>query len=109
MKITKIEIENYKSIKEKIAINFNANFFGLLGFNGAGKSNILNAINIINTNDKEIKYSDICNRDNLDSNNKSAIRIAYFMTNLSDIELNVEIFEQLLKKKFTENVSMPNG
>ena len=48
MRITKVEIQNYKSIKESIAINFyNGLPTVLIGKNGSGKSNILEALNAI--------------------------------------------------------------
>ena len=66
MELTKIEIENYKSIKSPIAITFSKNFpTVLIGKNGSGKSNILEAIERIaatNSNflgryePKELKY-----------------------------------------------------
>lgn len=48
MKITKIEVQNYKSIKEPIEINFyNGLPTVLIGKNGSGKTNILEALNAI--------------------------------------------------------------
>ena len=48
MRITKIEITNYKSIKEPIEINFyNGLPTVLIGKNGSGKTNILEALNAI--------------------------------------------------------------
>lgn len=48
MKITKIEIKEYKSIKEPIEINFYDNLpTVLIGKNGSGKTNILEALDTI--------------------------------------------------------------
>ena len=48
MKITKIEITNYKSIKEPVEINFyNGLPTVLIGKNGSGKTNILEALSAI--------------------------------------------------------------
>lgn len=48
MRITKIEITNYKSIKEPVEINFyNGLPTVLIGKNGSGKTNILEALNAI--------------------------------------------------------------
>ena len=48
MKITRIEIKEYKSIKEPIEINFYDNLpTVLIGKNGSGKTNILEALNAI--------------------------------------------------------------
>lgn len=48
MRITKIEIQNYKSIKESVEINFyNGLPTVLIGKNGSGKTNILEALNAI--------------------------------------------------------------
>lgn len=48
MKITKIEIQEYKSIKEPIEINFYDNLpTVLIGKNGSGKTNILEALDTI--------------------------------------------------------------
>lgn len=53
MRITKIEIANYKSIKEPVEINFYNGFpTVLIGKNGSGKTNILEALSaIVETND----------------------------------------------------------
>lgn len=53
MRITKIEIANYKSIKEPVEINFYNGFpTVLIGKNGSGKTNILEALSAIaETND----------------------------------------------------------
>lgn len=48
MKVTRIEIEKYKSIKEPIEINFDDNLpTVLIGKNGSGKTNILEALDAI--------------------------------------------------------------
>ena len=48
MKITRIEIKEYKSIKEPIEINFYDNLpTVLIGKNGSGKTNILEALDAI--------------------------------------------------------------
>lgn len=48
MKITKIEIHNYKSIKEPVEINlYNGLPTVLIGKNGSGKTNILEALSAI--------------------------------------------------------------
>lgn len=48
MRITKIEIANYKSIKEPVEINFyNGLPTVLIGKNGSGKTNILEALSAI--------------------------------------------------------------
>ncbi len=48
MRITKIEIANYKSIKEPVEINFYNGFpTVLIGKNGSGKTNILEALSAI--------------------------------------------------------------
>ena len=48
MRITKIEIQNYKSIKESVKINFyNGLPTVLIGKNGSGKTNILEALSAI--------------------------------------------------------------
>ena len=48
MRITKIEIQNYKSIKEPVEINFyNGLPTVLIGKNGSGKTNILEALSAI--------------------------------------------------------------
>ena len=48
MKITRIEIKKYKSIKEPIEINFYDNLpTVLIGKNGSGKTNILEALDTI--------------------------------------------------------------
>lgn len=48
MRITKIEITNYKSIKEPVEINFyNGLPTVLIGKNGSGKTNILEALSAI--------------------------------------------------------------
>ena len=48
MELTKIEIENYKSIKSPIAITFSKNLpTVLIGKNGSGKTNVLEALSAI--------------------------------------------------------------
>lgn len=48
MRITKIEIANYKSIKEPVEINFyNGLPTVLIGKNGSGKTNILEALSAL--------------------------------------------------------------
>ena len=48
MRITKVEIQNYKSIKEPVEINFyNGSPIVLIGKNGSGKTSILEALSAI--------------------------------------------------------------
>jgi predicted ATPase len=44
MKIKKLEINNYKSIKKEQMIDFSVPFISLVGKNGSGKTNVLDAI-----------------------------------------------------------------
>ncbi|VEU79973.1 AAA family ATPase [Haploplasma axanthum] len=47
MRIKEIEIEKYKSIKEKQKIDFTSQLIIFVGKNGSGKTNILDAIHTI--------------------------------------------------------------
>ena len=75
MKITQVEIKNYKSIK-KVVIPFqeygsysnksNTCFF--VGLNETGKTSILEALDIINKDFSEFNYDEICYKPALDEN-----------------------------------------
>lgn len=71
MKITKIKIENFKSIKE---IEFDLKKYGssyttmLVGINESGKSNILEAMSYLNTPEDGFDYNVIHNQKDEDNN-----------------------------------------
>lgn len=71
MKITKIKIENFKSIKE---IEFDLKKYGssyatiLVGINESGKSNILDAMSYLDTPEGEFDYNVIHNQKDEDNN-----------------------------------------
>lgn len=44
MRLNKIEIKGFKSFGDKTIINFNSGVTGIVGPNGCGKSNIVDAI-----------------------------------------------------------------
>lgn len=46
MRITKIEIENFRSIREKIPVYISNTFTAFIGPNNVGKSNVLRALNL---------------------------------------------------------------
>jgi len=58
MKIEKIEITNFRSIREKLLIEAsNSNFKIFIGPNNSGKSNILRAINLFFNKETEPRVS----------------------------------------------------
>ena len=59
MKVTKVEIYNYKSIGEKCVIDFDDKSTTLVGKSNVGKTNILEAIEFA-FNDKPLKTEHIC-------------------------------------------------
>lgn len=59
MKITKVEIYNYKSIGEKCVIDFDEKSTILVGKSNVGKTNILEALRFA-FNDKPLEAKDIC-------------------------------------------------
>ena len=62
MEITKIEISNFKSIKDSVTLNFNKNKPDvLIGKNGSGKTNILVALYLIFLGNTSDGYSDLYN------------------------------------------------
>lgn len=56
MKIKKIKIKNYRSIKSEISINFDSELI-IIGPNNSGKTNFLKAINLFFNGYKENQYS----------------------------------------------------
>ena len=47
MKLKKIEIENYKNLAQSFSFNDNDGYIALIGLNGSGKSNLLEAISVL--------------------------------------------------------------
>lgn len=99
MKIKEIRIDNFKSISE-ITIPFNV--YGrnktksattiFVGINESGKSNILEALKLINTGFEDLEFDQICNKSNQDD-------ISYV-----DIWLELEIVNQeFYRKKLIEH------
>ena len=94
MEITKIKIENFKSIKE---IEFDLKKYGssyttmLVGINESGKSNILEAMSYLNTPEGEFDYNVIHHQK--DEDNKPV----NFLFSLA--------FEQREKEKYVEEVT----
>src|SRR5918998_3216282 len=44
MQVSKLEIKGFKSFGDKVSINFNEGITGIVGPNGCGKSNVVDAI-----------------------------------------------------------------
>ncbi|MGL6125002.1 MAG: AAA family ATPase [Metamycoplasmataceae bacterium] len=101
MDFSSIKIRNFKSIRDEITIDLKENFNFMLGLNGVGKSNIIEAINFINEKDKSIKYKNYSHHDDIDDSND--ISISYYLNNFtnSDInELNNIIKEPFIQRGF---------
>jgi len=47
MQLTKLEIKGFKSFGDKITINFNEGVTAIVGPNGCGKSNVVDAIPLV--------------------------------------------------------------
>jgi len=94
MKIKKVTINNFKSIKDEVSFEIkkiaNKNCFILLGINESGESNILEAISLLNPEQK-IDYNIDCNSEAEEENKK--ISITY--------ELQIDNYD-FYKKQFIE-------
>lgn len=102
MKITKITIENFRSIKDAMSFDMleleKRNCCILLGVNESGKSNILEAISLIDPS-KKINYSLDCN--NEVEEERGEILITY------ELKIENEAFyrEQFIKKGIPEELA----
>lgn len=101
MKLKKVTIKNFKSIKDEVSFEIkqiaSKNCFILLGINESGKSNILKAVSLLNSEQK-IDYNVDCNSEAEEQNEK--ILITY--------ELQIDNFnfykKQFIEKGLSENL-----
>lgn len=101
MNIESITIRNFKSIKDEIIINPKEKFNILLGLNGAGKSNVLQAIEILNGWNSSYKYSDYINNELDDEKQNIFIKMTILDYSLSK---NIEIVKQIITNSLHANI-----
>ena len=101
MKITKIKIENFKSIKE---IEFDLKKYGssyttmLVGINESGKSNILEAMSYLNTPEGKFDYNVIHNQKDEENNPvifSFSLAFEYKQTHVEEMRKEIENGEML--------------
>lgn len=127
MRITKIEIQNYKSINNLVDINFYNDLpTVLIGKNGSGKSNILEALSIISEsngnyfakqNDSSLKYCVhlVLEKNeakklfpNKNINEKKCKFIAYANDNKKICKIKSEYLVPFFKEEINEFVNLAN-
>lgn len=94
MKLNRVNIKNFRSI-EDIIIQFEPTCRILVGVNESGKSNILKALTLLNTENKPIKASDL--RDALPDEEPITKSVVQFVFRLEKEESD-QVFEYVLSR-----------
>ena len=89
-----ITIDGFKSFGEKTIIEFEPGLTGMVGPNGCGKSNVLEALKFVmgESSAKQLRGSELDQLIFSGNNNKNEKKIA-------EIKLNIEVDDKEIKKK----------
>lgn len=102
MKLDRVEIKNYRSIKDQ-TIDFKEGCQVLVGINEAGKSNILKALSLLDTN-TQISNCDVrIEREDETPTNKSSV---FFVFKLDEDEMD-EVYEAIKPKYMAHEIDRP--
>ncbi|UBK55830.1 ATP-dependent nuclease [Clostridium perfringens] len=94
MKLSKLRIKNYKSFKDSGTIEIKGNIFALIGQNNAGKSAIMDAIQVFFPNCKKS-----ANSENFHKFTKEDISIELWFSKVNSDYLENKLFQDKIKKQ----------
>lgn len=124
MKIKKVEIINFKSIKDIIVPfqNYGTNSHSsktciLVGLNETGKTSILKALNLIDKNCEDLDYSEDCFKDSIDNDEHIELVVDFdlpisnwWATKLEEVcKIPIEIAKQISFKCLQKNIYMKSN
>src|ERR1700754_1566451 len=103
MQLTKLEIKGFKSFGDKVTINFDEGITGIVGPNGCGKSNVVDAIRWVlgETSAKALRGDEMADVIFNGTDKRKPVGMAEVILTLADCEvgLNVSFNEMAIGRR----------